>query len=168
MPIRKYRGRASKPKPHPYCREYKRLFDCAKRKGLITFAPPPLSLPSYLSSTDFIAMKTSPGPLIAGSTITNILKPNSYCYKGPYPRPPFSHFARSLDWLRKYSGCGLRPKGSSSRFDGEKKHASTTDFAANHTSQLQDFGTEVTDFLKGPKGIITIVALVVLFVLTKK
>jgi len=33
---------------------------------------------------------------------------------------------------------------------------------------MKDFGTQVTDFLKGPKGIITIVALVVFFVLTKK
>ena len=84
------------------------------------------SLPSWLSLSDFVRLQLPHHP----SAYTTILKPNSYCYKGPIPGTSNGPYSHSLNKLRKHSGCAPRPKGSSSRFTGEAR------------SEIKDFGTE--------------------------
>jgi len=193
--IRRYRGKPSKPsqprQPRQHCREYRRLFACAQRKGLIipkihfSYLATLGNIPSYLLSSDFSGLEVRIGVV---RKLQPILKPHAYCYKksSSVPTPPSFIHTGSLDNLRKHSGCFTRYRGkSSSRFAPSpgkcyQPQCATTpcpeicfddqgnQIVMGRRSEIKDFGTEVTDFLKGPKGIITIVALVVLFVLTKK
>lgn len=145
------------------CSSYAYLFRCADRKGMITHNP---TLPPFYSSLPYQGhwVKLTRWIIKFNQNIplsTYILTPNKFCLLNPYTNPTIPEPRGSINGygslmaLRK-SGCAPRPKGSSSRFIGEAPRG-----------EIKDFGTQVTDFLKGPKGIITIVALVVLFVLTK-
>ncbi|HHZ95534.1 MAG TPA: hypothetical protein EYN67_08240 [Flavobacteriales bacterium] len=151
----------------------------------IHILPPGGSLPSYLRYSDFEGLKVRIGKM---RKIQPILKPHAYCYKksSSVPTPPSFIHTGSLDNLRQHSGCAPRRSGSSSRFAPspgkcyqphcfkapcpEICYDDQGNVIDNSSArrEMKDFGTQVTDFLKGPKGIITIVALVVFFVLTKK